>query len=978
MSAGFRSPGELLMFGERSGSPVEGEETSKYFKRSASEKHFSVRKLVQQFESRASNRFERISDRFSSKRKKVKHTKKDADSDGSFSADVAATAKAEKPLSTALWYLPRDKITEDSDECEHIDDKENIDVDFEEEVLPDVGEICDCWNEFIYLQLSKEKAEYLNSYNSDYEEDWNETSAEASNTIISLNWPGDAIHYIVHGYYQPTDKKDQQLEQDVESDDGFSESEASGFYDAEISLEPVQVEGNVTKLSYLIEELIETERNYINTLERGITTYIRNVFDTFPIPVQLVNMKYHLFGNIEYIHQFHQTVFLPKLIDCGKAVQKLAEVFCKYIENDSFYGYVLYSLYNAKSQRLCEQFAQYFEGRQNCSGDKLGVKSFILQPIQRLPRYKILLDSIAKALRSSESVSGDEFSAQLNSVLQARQMMESFITTMNESMEIVEIVECKEADDNEVELGFGVPKPATVLREQNSENQFIFLFPRESENMERIKPINLLHQGKFKKAFPVFFNDLRLGRQYKGKLFIFERCIFYTEELKTKQLSYRGHFSHLEVSYDFSNLQILRIVSEKDERHCIEVKINIQNPEANLVLIVELLRSIIARRKKKDSFIMESKELTIIRNLVKNRFNSYRSSLSSTSSSFSYLSSVGQNQTDDVTSMDCITQHNNESSFDQLVNYNQYYEKSLKDNTQFYIYSLPNDVRQRLLDLSDVLEEMLKIQQGINFRLFEDNLEQTSELSFTHLCDTFHDSLKQSEFEVFLRYVQHMKPAEAVLMSFEHFFAGLPKSENVICLSIDAFLHLPVEFVNRCCAFFEAIYSDIHSDTEEITLRNPLLDYKITYVRSQLSLLRQRVNENYYIRQLIMDVDFLQEIELVQYSEIIKLEGSYANYRLFLMKTGLLCMKINQDKHDQPETYSSVTLYYPYTKTTARNSHRSGKRWSAYLDGRKTTLIFQDKQKRYVFNERYSTLAEQMRQREGVRKKSFFSAFENK
>lgn len=87
-----------------------------YFLLSASEKHFSVRKLVQQFESRASNRFERISDRFSSKRKKVKHTKKDADSDGPFSADVAATAEAKKPLSTALWYLPRDKITEDSDE----------------------------------------------------------------------------------------------------------------------------------------------------------------------------------------------------------------------------------------------------------------------------------------------------------------------------------------------------------------------------------------------------------------------------------------------------------------------------------------------------------------------------------------------------------------------------------------------------------------------------------------------------------------------------------------------------------------------------------------------------------------------------------------------------------------------------------------------------------------------------------------------
>lgn len=69
-------------------------------------------------------------------------------------------------------------------------------------------------------------------------------------------------------------------------------------------------------------------------------------------------------------------------------------------------------------------------------------------------------------------------------------MMEAFINSMNESMAVNDIVECERAEDDEVEMGFGVPKPATVLKEQNSENQILFLYPRECENAERNKPVS--------------------------------------------------------------------------------------------------------------------------------------------------------------------------------------------------------------------------------------------------------------------------------------------------------------------------------------------------------------------------------------------------------------------------------------------------------------------------------------------------------
>lgn len=85
-----------------------------YFLLSASAKHFSVRKLVHQFESHASDHFERISGRFSSKGLKAKQAKRDAKENGA--VHKSSTAEEQQAMSTALWYLPRDKITEDNEE----------------------------------------------------------------------------------------------------------------------------------------------------------------------------------------------------------------------------------------------------------------------------------------------------------------------------------------------------------------------------------------------------------------------------------------------------------------------------------------------------------------------------------------------------------------------------------------------------------------------------------------------------------------------------------------------------------------------------------------------------------------------------------------------------------------------------------------------------------------------------------------------
>ncbi|XP_053658385.1 uncharacterized protein LOC128707458 [Anopheles marshallii] len=883
--------------------------------------------------------------------------------------------------------------------------------DFEKDSLPDVADVCDTWNEFIYLRLSEDNVKHLNSYSPDFETtpfDEFYQPAEASNTIIALQFTPDELHRILYGGDRPDDSDD---EDDIQSHSSHASSssdfvfvdarlqeyaetratpsvdsldEGVAFRDSPVeSPEPHLHPSDIDiKISFLIEELLDTERNYINTLEKGIATYIDGVFSD-RTPPELSGKKYHLFGNLQYIYRFHRNVFLPKLLTAGNDVEHIADTFVHFLDNESFYGYVLYSMYHPKSQRLCEQHIEFFRDHQQLHGDKLGVKSLILQPIQRLPRYQLLLTSLFKQLvKKPGAISRN---TQLHKVCVAEKRLQTLIGIMNESVTINDILQCEKAEDDEVELGFGVPKPAVVLKNQNHDNQVLFLYPKDNENVDHNKPINILHQGKFRSAFPVFIHDLRLKRQYQGHLFVFERCVIYAEQLELKSLMYRGHYTHQEIEFDFSNRQILKLSSRRHDRLEIEVKINIQSPgKTHLPDIMMAIKTIIDRRDQRESFAIDhstTDALSNVRDTFTCRNSSFRSSISSTTSDSSFFSVFSGPTHGDIPEEEDATAAPQRTgsvlsecgSIEAMLHFQQHFERTLDECTNVYIRTLPDDVAGQLEQMVDILDEMLTLQRAINERLFEQEYERLSfDSDLQYFCSVFQDCLRRSEFDVFLRYVEQTKMVESMLMSFEQYSNSQPKggaAGSGTPLSIDAFLYLPIKYINRCHQFLSVVWHQ--KEEEDRTANAGLKQAELQYVHDQMALIQRRVNENYQIRQLIMDVQFLNEIGLVKHSEIVKLEGSYALFRLLLTKTGLLCMKINAEQH-KVETYSSVTFYCPYTKLSARTSKRKGSVWYVYLDSRKTTLIFPSRHLRYLTVEQYNTLSTQMKQKEREKRRSFF------
>jgi hypothetical protein len=49
-------------------------------------------------------------------------------------------------------------------------------------------------------------------------------------------------------------------------------------------------------------------------------------------------------------------------------------------------------------------------------------------------------------------------------------------------------------------------------------------------------------QGKFLKADAFDMIDNTLNRSYHGKVFLFEKCVIYTEQIAEGKLEYRGHY----------------------------------------------------------------------------------------------------------------------------------------------------------------------------------------------------------------------------------------------------------------------------------------------------------------------------------------------------------------------------------------------------------------------------------------------------
>lgn len=149
-----------------------------------------------------------------------------------------------------------------------------------------------------------------------------------------------------------------------------------------------------TRTSKIVQELIENERCYVERLEQGIKDFLIP-FDNLSLPKVLIGQRLNIFSNIEVIYRLHVTKLYPALLLCDNDPEKIADVFIKCIDSNLLDNYISYVLNSQESLKLINDGKLFF---MQLERENLGINSFLIQPVQRLPRYQLLMSELITEL----------------------------------------------------------------------------------------------------------------------------------------------------------------------------------------------------------------------------------------------------------------------------------------------------------------------------------------------------------------------------------------------------------------------------------------------------------------------------------------------------------------------------------------------------------------------------------------------------
>ncbi|XP_056107559.1 pleckstrin homology domain-containing family G member 3 isoform X2 [Rhinichthys klamathensis goyatoka] len=161
------------------------------------------------------------------------------------------------------------------------------------------------------------------------------------------------------------------------------------------------------QLSYVdrvVMEIIETERMYVRDLRSIVEDYLVHIIDTRNLPIKPEQVC-SLFGNIEHIYEFNSEL-LQSLDMCANDPVAIARCFVD--KSNYFQIYTQYCTNYPNSVAVLtdclrnKTLAKFFRDRQASLKRSLPLGSYLLKPVQRILKYHLLLQEIAKHFEREE------------------------------------------------------------------------------------------------------------------------------------------------------------------------------------------------------------------------------------------------------------------------------------------------------------------------------------------------------------------------------------------------------------------------------------------------------------------------------------------------------------------------------------------------------------------------------------------------
>ncbi|XP_064646133.1 triple functional domain protein-like isoform X3 [Lineus longissimus] len=149
------------------------------------------------------------------------------------------------------------------------------------------------------------------------------------------------------------------------------------------------------KRQYVLQELIETEQDYVRDLGLVVNGYMKEMKEMENLPEDMNGKDKIVFGNIHQIYDWHRETFSVELMKILDDPDYLGKIFVRYERR--LYMYVKYCENKPKSEYIVGEYLDtFFEELRIKMGHRLTLPDLLIKPVQRIMKYQLLLRDIMK------------------------------------------------------------------------------------------------------------------------------------------------------------------------------------------------------------------------------------------------------------------------------------------------------------------------------------------------------------------------------------------------------------------------------------------------------------------------------------------------------------------------------------------------------------------------------------------------------
>ncbi|KRZ05766.1 Rho guanine nucleotide exchange factor 25 [Trichinella pseudospiralis] len=144
---------------------------------------------------------------------------------------------------------------------------------------------------------------------------------------------------------------------------------------------------------YVLQELVETERDYVKDLGSIVEGYITTI-ESMELPEDMKGKERIVFANIQQIYEFHKNIFSKEIEKCLEDYEAAGRAFVKYERR--LHMYVVYCQNKPKSEFLVSEYESFFNDIKQKLGHRLTLTDLLIKPVQRIMKYQLLLKDVVK------------------------------------------------------------------------------------------------------------------------------------------------------------------------------------------------------------------------------------------------------------------------------------------------------------------------------------------------------------------------------------------------------------------------------------------------------------------------------------------------------------------------------------------------------------------------------------------------------